>query len=324
MYNEPWLPSFPAVRTRDVDELRRWLSSVYSVHRIEMPGHDRISDCVINHCNMASLAMSYASYGSTISVHIEQNDFFVQGFPLRGTGQVRWNKRIKHVQPSVGGIVGNPGSHADLTFDNEFSHLVLKISVPALTRRLSLLVDRPVDPPLALTGDFDPSLSAAQFRLVAFLAQEVERTQLRMPDIVLAELEDAVLLSFLLTNRHNYSHLLEGSHRPVAPWQVRRAVDFIEQHWGRPITIEKLCDITETSARSLFHLFKKTYDVSPMVYLSKVRLRHAHELLSRPEPGTSVTKVGFICGFSNLGKFALKYFAAYGEKPSDTLKNHLR
>jgi transcriptional regulator GlxA family with amidase domain len=159
---------------------------------------------------------------------------------------------------------------------------------------------------------------------VTFLATELENHKGGLPDLVVAELEDAIIGNFLFANRHNYSDLLEGPPRAAAPWQVRRAVDYIEQHWDQPLTIEQLTHITETSARSLFLLFKKTYDVSPMVYLGQVRLRHARELLSQPAPGTSVTKIGFMCGFSNMGNFAMKYYGAFGEKPSDTLRSHRR
>lgn len=324
MLAEPLLKSFPMVRTRDTDEVRAWLKPMFSVRDLDMPDRGRRFDCILNHCKLPGIALTYAQYGSRFNARLEQNDFFVQGFPISGSGEVRWNRSVKSVRLEAGGVAGGPGASATLAYDDEFSHLILKVSPTALTHRLSLLVDKPVEPPLQLTGWADPQVAAAQARLISFLAQELERTQGRLPGMVIAELEDAILVNFLLANQHNYSRLLTGVPRAAAPWQVRRAVDYMERHWDQAITIEKLTQITETSARSLFQLFKKTHDISPMVYLSKVRLRHARDMLSRPAPGISVTKVGFMCGFSNLGHFAMKYFAAFGEKPSDTLRNSLR
>jgi transcriptional regulator GlxA family with amidase domain len=40
----------------------------------------------------------------------------------------------------------------------------------------------------------------------------------------------------------------------------------------------------------------------------------------RASPGMTVTSVAYACGFSNLGRFAKYYHAAFGEHPSATLK----
>ena len=140
--------------------------------------------------------------------------------------------------------------------------------------------------------------------------------------LMLAELEQAILVSYLEAYEHNYSHLLRGRPRAAAPWQVKRAVDFIEAHWNEPLTIEALSVASQTSARSLFHLFRRTYGYSPMVYVNRVRLRHARDMLMCPAPGMTVTGIGIHCGFSNLGTFAQKYRQAFGENPSDTLRHH--
>ena len=56
-----------------------------------------------------------------------------------------------------------------------------------------------------------------------------------------------------------------------------------------------------------------------MAFARMVRLRHARERLSAPDPETSVTTVAFACGFGNLGHFARDYREAFGERPSVTL-----
>jgi len=322
MLCEPLLDSFPALRTQDAEELHDWLQSTLAVRRLDLPTRNDMFECAINHCQLSSISLSYARYGGAMRANLENNDFFVQGFPLTGDGEVEWNGEVVAVRPELGGIAGAPGSAGNISYNGDFSHLVLKIAPAALVHRLSILLDRPVDPPLQLIGPPRSTNAAAYGRLVRFFAQELEQRRGGLSALVLEELEDAVILNFLFANRHNYSEMLEGAPRAAAPWQVRRAVDYIEQHWAEPITIEQLTRITETSARSLFLLFRKTHGVSPMVYVGQVRMRHARELLSRPAPGTSVTKVGFMCGFSNMGTFAMKYYGAYGEKPSDTLRSH--
>jgi AraC-like DNA-binding protein len=321
---EPLLDRFPVVRTHDVDEMRDWFAPAFSLREFKLPERNRPLDFALNHYPMDSIALTYARYGAPLKARLEQNDFFVQGFPTSGSGEVCWNRRKSEVRPELGGVAGGPGGEAQIAYDGAFAHLIVKITPEAIARRLSMLLGTPIDRPLALDGRSDPEQNEAQLRLVHFLAQEISRTRHRLPDQVLAELEDAIIVNYLLANGHNFSGQLSASPRAAAPWQVRRAIDYIEQHWDQAVTIEQLTRITETSARSLFQLFKKTCDVSPMVYLSRVRLRHAKRMLSQPEADTSVTKVGFMCGFSNLGQFAMKYYGAYGERPSQTLKNHRR
>ena len=60
-----------------------------------------------------------------------------------------------------------------------------------------------------------------------------------------------------------------------------------------------------------------------MVFARRIRLQRAKAILSDPTPETTVTSVGYSCGFSNLGNFARVYSDAFGELPSDTLKAHL-
>ncbi len=322
MLREPMLDRYPLLHTRDVDELRSWLGSNFAVRKIDLPTRPDDFDCTINHCGLSAISLTFAHYGAPLEARMSNNAFFLQGFPLSGSGLVHWNGHAMAVNPDAGGIAGDPGAEARFQYSGDFSNLILKITPAALVQRLSLLIDRPIDPPLALTGPPRADRQAALARLVRFLASELQFHGDSIPRMVVAELEDAILLNFLFANRHNYSDFLEGASRAPAPWQVRRVVDFIEQHWAEPITIEQLTRISETSSRSLFLLFKRTYDMSPMVYLSQVRLRHAKELLSHPSPGVSVTKVGFMCGFSNMGNFAMKYYGAFGEKPSDTLRSN--
>src|SRR5262249_36183126 len=156
------------------------------------------------------------------------------------------------VGPGVGGV-GGPGSQARIAYDDRFSHLVLKIAPAAVTRRLSLLLDAPVDGAVELTGHVDRDRAVAHFRLVSFLAEEVERAHGRLPDVVLAEIEDAVVTNYLFVNEHNYSWRLSGAPRASAPRHVKRVVDYIERHWDQALTIDALAGLTDASPRSLFY-----------------------------------------------------------------------
>ncbi len=156
-------------------------------------------------------------------------------------------------------------------------------------------------------------------RLLTFFAGELDSAS-NVLSPALVELEQALIVSFLCNNLHNYSASLESRSRPAASWQVRRAEEYIVANWDKPITIEDLARETSSSARSLFRQFGRSRGQSPMAFLKEVRLRHARDLLERTESNLSVTETALACGFGNLGHFAGDYFKRFGERPSEILK----
>jgi hypothetical protein len=46
----------------------------------------------------------------------------------------------------------------------------------------------------------------------------------------------------------------------------------------------------------------------------------AHAMLQRAAPDATVTSIATFCGFSDLGRFAVRYHHRYGQPPSQTLR----
>jgi len=191
----------------------------------------------------------------------------------------------------------------------------------ALLKAISTLVGAPAVCRLKLDlSNFGARPEARLSRgLVKLLVEELDAEDSTPSPLVLAELEQAILVAFLYGNRHNYSDLLDGRPPSAAPWQIRRVEEYIEANWDQPITIEALAVVANASARSVFHSFREHRRYSPMNFVKHVRLKHAKEMLSARACEMSVTRVAFACGFGNLGHFASDYKRAFGEMPSATL-----
>lgn len=320
MRYEP-LSRFPALRTRDVDELRDRLSNLFSVWSLELGRSTRRTfDGRLNHRQMRDIGLTYARYGAELAVTVSQTDCYLQGFPVRGSGSFTLDGSEGIVSRDYG-IVGAPGADMRIKYSFDFEHLIIRIGPDRLTKTLSGLIGRPVDSPMRIAPGVRPNPQmAAQRRLLEFAVRELDRTDAVLPPLVMAELEQALVVSYLNCNRHSYSHLLEEAPKAVASWQVRRAAEYVEQNWDQPVTVEALALVANASVRSLFYSFKKSRGVSPMTFVRQVRLRHAKEMLLEAGPETTVTSVASACGFSNLGHFAKYYNAAFGEHPSGTLR----
>jgi AraC-like DNA-binding protein len=311
------LDRFPQLATTDPDELLTRISGLFAVRSIDFPGRDGGFDAQLNHCQMQDVGLTYARYGAPMHAVVEQADHYLQGFPLRGSGDATIDQASGTLSRNRG-IVGGPGVRMRLRYSLDFEHLILRIRPAGLVRKLANLIGRPVDPPLQVTAEI--AGNDAQFRLIEFIAGELGRSGARLPPVLLAEMEQAIMVAYLCNSRHNYTQALETGSPAAAPWQVRRAEEYIRDNWDKPITIEALAAAANTSARSLFLSFKRARGISPIAFARRVRLTQAHAMLSAPEPGTSVTSVAFDCGFGNLGAFARYYQLSYGELPSDTLR----
>jgi AraC-like DNA-binding protein len=109
--------------------------------------------------------------------------------------------------------------------------------------------------------------------------------------------------------------------RGIQSRRVRLAIAFLEAHAHEPITVGDVAIAAGTTTRSLQSAFRRAYDLTPMQYLRRLRLRLAREeLQASTDPKLSVRDVAFRWGFAHPGRFAQQYAAAFGEHPSTTLR----
>lgn len=93
---------------------------------------------------------------------------------------------------------------------------------------------------------------------------------------------------------------------------------YLENYYTLDISLDALAGLFYVNKFYLAHAFKKAYGISPMQYLSGVRVREAMNLLKTSD--RSVTAVAGLTGFVNASHFA-KVFKRYtGQTPSDVVK----
>jgi AraC-like DNA-binding protein len=320
--SEP-LSRFNVLRTRDPEELRARLAPLYAISKLELPRSKSRFEAVLNHRQLQNVAVSYGRYGAPVRLTMSNTDFYTQGFGIRGYGVATTDGRLFKVAGGQGGAAG-PGATALLDYRAGFEHVFLKIPPETLHRKLAALLGNPLGAPFKLRGEYDKSALAAQFRLLCFVISELDRSTAELPPILLAEYDQALIVAYLYANLNNYSDRLNSTGPTVAPWQVARAIEYIEANWDQPITIEALVEATESSARSLFATFRTTRGCSPMAFVRHFRLLRAKEILSLAAPETSVSSVALRCGFQSPGHFSKNYSRLFGELPSKTLKRGRR
>lgn len=99
---------------------------------------------------------------------------------------------------------------------------------------------------------------------------------------------------------------------------VRRAVAFMEERAGDPITLTDIADAAHLSPRALQAAFRRHLDTTPTAHLRSIRLEGAHRDLTRAGPVDTVARIAARWGFAHHGRFAAAYRARYGCAPSAT------
>ena len=103
---------------------------------------------------------------------------------------------------------------------------------------------------------------------------------------------------------------------------VERAEAYVHAHPDTRAPVHTVCRIVGLSERGLRNAFYKVRGMSPQQWMFEARLQSVRRALNDAnERQTTVTSVAIGYGFYELGRFAARYRKAFGEAPSETLRN---
>jgi AraC-like DNA-binding protein len=317
------LHRFPFVDTRDPNEVRHLLRDIFDARYFDVRQDSRPFHVAWNFARLKHIDLGFSHYNSAVSVGIAGINRVRQMFSLTGSSRTAFGSRQFTSDRDHSTLIP-AGAEARVDRGAGHGELRLRIDATALQTKLGAMIGTPVLGNLEfVVPGSEPELQRLS-RLLVFLAGQLDCEDAKIPDQVMAEYEQLVMVSFLTANRHNLSHLLDRTQPAPGPWQVRLVEEYIEANWKLPLNIETLAAVTGGSARSIFKAFKEARGVSPMAFVKSVRLKHAKRMLQARNDAASVIDVAFQCGFLNPGHFARDYRLAFGELPSETLRSARR
>lgn len=83
--------------------------------------------------------------------------------------------------------------------------------------------------------------------------------------------------------------------------RLKKAMDFIEAHYGEPLTVERVAREAFLSPSRLSHIIKDELGLTLIDYLSKIRIERAKTLLGNPE--IPIARISQEVGFSDQSYF---------------------
>jgi AraC-like DNA-binding protein len=97
--------------------------------------------------------------------------------------------------------------------------------------------------------------------------------------------------------------------------RVAAAIAFLEDRYGRHVSLAETARAANVSANTLIRLFRQTTGVPPIEYLIRLRVWKACEQLSRPD--RSIKEVAFDVGFNDTNYFARQFRQVMGMSPTE-------
>jgi transcriptional regulator GlxA family with amidase domain len=103
---------------------------------------------------------------------------------------------------------------------------------------------------------------------------------------------------------------------------VRAAERYALAHTTERVYVTDLCRAAGVSERTLEYAFRAVMAMTPVAYLTRLRLHRVRLALRMATPETTtVTAKALNWGFWHFGEFARAYKACFGELPSATLRH---
>lgn len=312
------LSKFPSFRVNDARFIEQAVKTNVGAEITYLDQSDQNIDVRANHCTLPNGDLWFCDYGLPISLKLPDRDSLRIQFPRRGSGITRINNHLISVNERHSCIFDGA---ADTKFEENYKQNVWVLPKQFLRQKMSTLTGQPILSDIVFDYEYDLTTPSALnvITILNNMLQSLETFPLRAANLIVKELEQALAVAFLMSAPHNHRTLLDSPQPSAAPWQVTRAESYMEEHWSDPFDFDDLVAATGVSARSLFRSFQKFRSYTPLEFLKRIRLSHAHELLQAGGRTATVTDVALTCGWSDLSRFSKDFTSAYGEAPSAVL-----
>jgi AraC-like DNA-binding protein len=153
-------------------------------------------------------------------------------------------------------------------------------------------------------------LDPGELRIVLSLVRRLEKLLKDRPEGYRKEAQDAFV---------NVAETLRQFHVASSEWRSRSegrlgdVLKFIGENYERPLTVAELVSTFKMSSSSLLRAFKRSLGITPIAYITRLRVARAKELLR--DRSLNITEVAFHVGFTDSNYFARQFRQVTGRSP---------
>ena len=106
----------------------------------------------------------------------------------------------------------------------------------------------------------------------------------------------------------------------LAPWQLRRATEYMTEHLADPVRLQEIAEQTGLSPSRFGRAFKRSMGISPHRWQMKLRIVEAQEMLR--EGKRSQVDIALATGFAEQSHFARVFKDVVGVSPGVWQREH--
>lgn len=317
------LSGYSLFQTTDVDTARAAVAQRFCDHTLVLGADSGNFDACHNHARGQNLSLNYIRYGCDVAINPgELTDFYLVQIPLAGAARIRNGRRVVEATRRTGSVL-NPTRETHMVWFDGCEKLLLQINTTAMHQTAERLLGQSVPFPIVFDPEVhlsSPTLKKweAKFRASVTVADQngafgrnTHRHQ--------ALFEEDLITGFLLAQPSTIHHMLTQAEAGISSVQINRARAFICENLSDPITVAQMANAAGCGIRNLQLAFQQNFGCTPLSFLQRQRLNHAHMLIQSQTNETLVSAVAYESGFSHLGRFSIAYRKAFGCSPSETL-----
>ena len=310
---------------RDIGAARDWMTAIAGPHSLSVSAeHPLAFEHAASRLGPLSTVIGRIHYGTEVVIGVEAREGFASysiSLPLDGEQEIRQGRQV-HGSDTQTGIIVCPREQQRLTIAADCRKLQVVIPCQSMQQVLEHLLQQPVEAPVHFDArvDAEQGATAGWWRMVRYLADELEQASPITSQLLLArDLESSLIKGLLLSQPNNYSAALAQVGEPRCPAYVGRAREFIERNAQNELTLMEIQAVAGVSPQRLHEGFKRRFGVSPLGYLKRLRLNGVRRDLLEERGVYTVAATATRWGFTHLGRFASDYQQAFGEQPSQSL-----
>ncbi|MBP2448175.1 AraC family transcriptional regulator [Rhizobium leguminosarum] len=313
----------PTHQGRDFESMVQTLSAGYGVFAAQPLGNDRNFAWAADLRRGDGFTVLHSAFRSSWTVRTLSETPQHLAFYLPHTGSFRVSIGKKSVESGAGHLLmANNHEAGDRFVQGPHTSDVLFLDWKVVKRMLLSLMETPLSESLDLEPVLDLATQSGQ--LIGNLVQTIVQGMrnggpLLSSPLAMATMSETLAHLVIRFGHHRLSgHLEKKKVSLVAPWHVRRAIDYMHANIAEPLTMTVVANDVGVSLRALQTGFKAFRGTSPAGYLRTIRLQAAREQLRDPTNQRSVREICAIWGFGHAGRFSIIYRSTFGESPRDT------
>jgi len=207
-----------------------------------------------------------------------------------------------------------PGTPVSVTFQSAYDVLHLFVPQSVLARCYEARFGHPHDGPIVL-DDPRPFGDPAVERLAQALAL-AHANDACVSHMFCESVTTAIVAR--LVAQHFSQVMMTGplpsrQLSPLPQWRLRRAIEFIDAHLSRPLTLEEIARSVGLTRMYFAAQFRRATGVRPQEFVQRRRVELAQEILRREQ--CSVLDVAMHCGFRSQAHFTTVFKRFVGRPP---------